>query len=452
MKKIAALLLFLCCLLCACALAEGVPAEVLKPLTSRMGDGYEIMAYFYDPGCSRAHFVLSRDGRNQLAIVHRENGAYELELLAPHALRQGSAIPELKTDDDYYLYVVYRDDNGWEDQYNYHYTGSKWVLDFYSLATARDSFRTFTAYDGRLVYTYFEDLEAENRATIYGEYQRDVRYLNVEALPQTLQEAREKLSQPPSIPDGGLAAQNVKFTSGKKYPVYSGPGDDYLRAANGKAAVSTNDWIQVFGTEDGWALIQYDISSNQMRFGYIEASALPKNADVDELAFSPVDAYITRRTTLTDDPLNTLWVLETLPEGAWVTWLATMGEWAYVESSTGDLMRGFVPLDTISTHRVFDLSSHGFDGSAAAKGGTLTLQPDGAVLLVVDQWQAKAGQAPLRFEVYNEANMQLVLTAELDTSGAYRGSGLMENSWGVLICPVYAEGRADMGAALSVQW
>lgn len=454
MKKMLTMLLVLCSLLiCSAALAEDIPAAVLEPLTGRLEAGYAITAYYYHPGNSRAHFVLSRDGRNQLAIVHEEDGVYELELLATNALRQGDAIPELETDDDYYLYVVYRDENGWEDQYNYHYTGGKWMLDAYVIATSRDNFRVFTAYDGRLAYTYFEDLEMENSANIYGEYQREVKYLNVDSLPETLQEAREKLSQPPQIPDGTLTAKEVKFTSGKKYAVYSGPGTGYYRSGNGKAAVSTNDWIQVFGVEDGWALIQYDISSEQMRFGYIDAAALPKNANVDELAFAPVDAYLTRRVSLTDDPLNSQNALLTLPEGSWVTWLATMGEWAYVESSTGDLVRGFVPLSALTTHRVFDLASHRWNENAAALTGMLTVKPDGTVTVTVDGWLTANGQSPLRFEVYNETTMALICIAGPDATGTYRGTGMMADGWSVLICPVWtADGAADVEAGLSVQW
>ena len=283
-------------------------------------------------------------------------------------------------------------------------------------------------------------------------YQREVEYLNVETLPQTLEEAREKLSEPPEIPEGQLTAKDVQFTSGKKYPVYTGPHAEYLRAADGKASVSTNDWIQVFGVQDGWALIQYDISSTQMRFGYIEASALPGGVQVAPLRFLNQDAYLTRRAALTDDPLNSQGALLTLPEGAWVTWLATMGEWAYVESSTGDMVRGFVPLSSIGTHRTFALADQGTDSLAAAKSGTLTVLPDGMVTLLVDEWLTKAGAHPLRFEVYNADTMELVLTAQMDSAGDYRGTGMMSGGTGVMICPVSIEGVADMTAARSIHW
>lgn len=458
MKKMICVLLMCCLLLCGMAMAEeNIPDAVLAPLQSRFDAGYEIAAYYYHPGNSRAHFVLSRNGRNQLAIVKKTDGGYELELLATNAVRQGNEIPVLETDEFNALYLIYRYEDGREDNYIYEYDWSgtgKWMLSSYVIATSRNNWHSFSCLDGQLVYAYSEDLAVKRSANVYGEYQREVKYLNVEALPETLQEAREKLSQPPEIPEGGLTAQEIKFTSGKKYAVYSGPGEDYLRAANGKAAASTNDWIQVFGTDGDWVLIQYDISANQMRFGYIQASALPKNAQVEELAFQPVSAYTTRRATLTDDPLNTQCALTTLPEGAWVTWLATMGEWAYVESTTGDAMRGFVPVSVLSTDRVFNLADHQWNENAAAVAGSLTVRANGQVTLLVEEWRAdSAGRELAGFIAYNETTMEQLLIAEYDAAtGCCAGQGMLENGWSVLICPVYADGSVDTAAGLSIQW
>ena len=78
----------------------------------------------------------------------------------------------------------------------------------------------------------------------------------------------------PDIPQGEQRAQRIKFTGGEVPGVHT-PART-ICARHGKAAVSTNDWIQVFGQENGWILIQYDLSRDRMRMGYIEASALPK--------------------------------------------------------------------------------------------------------------------------------------------------------------------------------
>lgn len=186
---------------------------------------------------------------------------------------------------------------------------------------------------------------------IYGEYQRDLRYFSFNAFPRTVKQAREKLSNPPEIPDGTLEAKRVKFASGKKYAVYQGPGEEYGRAANGKASVSTNDWIQVFGEENGYVMIQYDISSDRMRIGWIEASSLPKNADVDELRFAPVRAHTTGQARMTDDPLHSQTEIAVIASGSEVLWLATMGDWAYVEADEGAPLRGFVRRNLLTTQR-----------------------------------------------------------------------------------------------------
>lgn len=64
----------------------------------------------------------------------------------------------------------------------------------------------------------------------------------------------------PSIPAGTLSASLVSFTSNQTYPVYSAPDSRSIRGAKGRARVSTNGWIQVFGSEGDWILVQYDIT------------------------------------------------------------------------------------------------------------------------------------------------------------------------------------------------
>lgn len=67
-----------------------------------------------------------------------------------------------------------------------------------------------------------------------------------------------------------LEAQAAAFPAGQRYAVYSGPGEDYLRGANGKAAVSTNASIQSFAKENGWIMIEYAIDDAHHRIGWIQ--------------------------------------------------------------------------------------------------------------------------------------------------------------------------------------
>ena len=81
--------------------------------------------------------------------------------------------------------------------------------------------------------------------------------------------------------------------------------------------------------------------------GWITAAALPRNATVTELAFSPIAAIIGHQTKLTDDPLNSQTSVATLAQGTKVNWLANMGEWAYVEGADARLVRGFVKIEAL---------------------------------------------------------------------------------------------------------
>ncbi|MBQ4073643.1 MAG: hypothetical protein IJD39_00365 [Clostridia bacterium] len=200
----------------------------------------------------------------------------------------------------------------------------------------------------RIIY-YREDL-ARN-TTVWGVVETNLRYCSIAAFPPTVQAAREVLTNPPSIPGSSqLTAKAINFTGGQKFPVYSGPGSSYERAAGGKAMVSTNDWIQVFGEENGYILIQYDISADQMRFGYIEKNALPKGADIPQLTFDFDEAVITQNTYLTDDPLNSQTLIRSISAGqSDVKWLATMGNWVYAEvQGSGESLRGFIPAHAIT--------------------------------------------------------------------------------------------------------
>ena len=161
-------------------------------------------------------------------------------------------------------------------------------------------------------------------------------------------DAPEQTAPPAESPLPELKAQLADFPADQKYPVYTGPGTNYERARQNKAAVSTNDWIQVFGTENGYLMIQYAVTASQYRIGYIDASSLPGNIDAGPLAFASLPAMILRETALTDDPLGEGQPLHTLSAGTEVQWLAVMGGWAYLEwTGNGQPVRGFVPADAV---------------------------------------------------------------------------------------------------------
>lgn len=149
-----------------------------------------------------------------------------------------------------------------------------------------------------------------------------------------------------------LTAQTT-LTAAQDAPVYAAP-DNY--APQGEP-LTKGSAFEACGVEEDWLLIRYDGG----RFGYI---ALPEDVDLQSLTWEAQSAWLTREATLTDGVSELL----TLPEGAWVTALATLDGQVYIESSTGDIVRGFVQPEDLRYDLVFELEE---------AAGTLTVSPDG---------------------------------------------------------------------------
>ena len=153
----------------------------------------------------------------------------------------------------------------------------------------------------------------------------------------------------PEIPAGTLSADVFGFDSNQVYAVYSAPDVKSIRGAGGKSKVSTNDWVQVFGREGDWLLVQYDVKDSFYRIGYISAKAIPSGMSVPDLSLTN-DAVVTMESVkVTDDPLGNQNTLVEIPADSHVTRLGTMGDWSYIEGTSEDkLYRGFVLSSTLS--------------------------------------------------------------------------------------------------------
>ncbi len=222
-------------------------------------------------------------------------------------------------------------------------------------------------------YVEYYNYDGTNQKStrVRGTIQRDIRYLSLESFPMNAADAKKGLTFAPDLPvNSELRAQEVQFTGGKKYEVYSGPGKNTIRGGNGKAAVSTNDWIQVFGRENGWILIHYAIDNSHYRFGYIDAGSLPKDANVGYLNLYARSAVVTDTVAVTDDPLYSRSSLTTVNAGEYVTWLATMENWAYIEGAD---YRGFVPMNAITLPSASGAADTAFQTYTAANGQTYRL-------------------------------------------------------------------------------
>ncbi|MDR2505542.1 MAG: SH3 domain-containing protein [Oscillospiraceae bacterium] len=140
-----------------------------------------------------------------------------------------------------------------------------------------------------------------------------------------------------------------------KYYVYSGPGSNYLRGADGKAAVATNDTVEVYGVTRGYLFVSYPINSTTWRFGYITEDAIAGPSYIPDLEFKTVSAAMRYDCALTDDPYYSRAPLRQIRAGTSVTCLTLngayvrAGNYVYIEVRDGVTApaRGFVPADAI---------------------------------------------------------------------------------------------------------
>ena len=159
-----------------------------------------------------------------------------------------------------------------------------------------------------------------------------------------------------------LASSSLIFTQrsfygGQTLPVYSGPGHEYVRGANGWAKANTDEPLLAAGVENGWALVMYETSNGSVRVGYVDMAQFQYNTSIlklSELRFDYAQATITTGCTLTDDPALNNRSLAFLPQGTRVTYLASLyfhRNWAYIETWVdGKPIRAFVPADCLSVN------------------------------------------------------------------------------------------------------
>ncbi len=177
----------------------------------------------------------------------------------------------------------------------------------------------------------------------------------------------------PALPEGDLQVMNVALKPNRVWEVYTGPGLDYAVASGGKAKLSTKDWVQVLGGE-GWGriLVQYAVSDQRLRIGWIDAEALTEKDYTYEVCFAPGESYrwqpchVNRGCSLTDDPLLSQTPAADLPAQTKASYLCRMGDWAMIDVATNKgRMRGFVPMDAITLEAI-DLNQNPNFADAAA--------------------------------------------------------------------------------------
>ena len=160
-----------------------------------------------------------------------------------------------------------------------------------------------------------------------------------------------------------------------RFPVYSGPGEDYLRGDGGQATVHADQDVRAYGFDGDWLMIAYvvDEQTLQSRVGYIHQDDFRRelnhpqciktevwylyHAPILPLELTDTPMTVTEDTVLTEDPTVSLTPLAELKPGETVTLLMTFMQaytideetvdWAYVEYAGEQPMRGFVRLDAL---------------------------------------------------------------------------------------------------------
>lgn len=465
-----AVLLLTGCVFILPALADpALPQQIASYFSSGDYKDFTILDYdeLQDHGNDNCAFVLARSGKGQIILYQfkQKDGTWKRQFSSYYAAPQSKHDIMIVIDCDGYewptdapitrpqLSIMQLNEDGEYTELcvTYQLENGKWML---------HRIWSYTNWESMLIkegaVSYYESIESSNiKGTAKGTFQRDIRYINLSSFPKTLKDAKAKLTSEPDLPASNeLRSQEVKFDGGKSYNVYSAPDSTSLRGGKGKAKVSTNGWIQVFGQENGYILVHYSIDKNHYRFGYIGADSLPKKSSVSDLYFSPTDAWTVGKVSVTDDPLYSRAELASLPDNDPVTWLATFGNWAYIESSSGDLFRGFVPVSSLTTGRTFVLQNLPDENGRPVWYGELTVYPDGFFdYFAVPAQEGSLGNAAVSvLSVYDTVTEDVLSSVKADEDGVYRGSGVLRTGATGLCFIAFDPNGNPIGTRTAAQW
>ena len=285
-----------------------------------------------------------REQRNVLCLLEKKDGKWRITARNHEALPRGEMVPYLYCEMNDQLEVHWGDveaETGGALYFSL--VDGQWLL-----SHVMDMPRGIWAYPhekGILYYRWWNEGGMPSEESAYGIFDRRFAAFNLSDFPTSLEAARERLTNPPKTPSDFYTPVKLTLRAGEKYDVFAAPGRSSLRSGNGKAVMSTNDWVQIFGEEDGWLLVQYDISADQMRFGYIDASALPRGKSVQQLTWYDLpEQTVNTHTKITDDPTVSFTPIMWVDAGDKVKVLAEYGACYYVEAqnTSGKPLRGFI--------------------------------------------------------------------------------------------------------------
>lgn len=374
MKKMLSILLAVLMLMGAMpAMAEDairnpMPDEIAALFDVPAWDGFDVMvsdsgwaAWEYDDSMDAGVAVMSNGSLHIVCLIEPDSKGNLRITQRNYKMVVGNDVPSV---DWSYGNTTHELTTPWEETRMFEIVGNGYYIAFgkfsgvwrvktiinYKTETLSYVFNEKIGYLEPEAYIEHLDYDMSKMKYAYGTYDNRFAAFNIYDFPKSLEEARAKLTNPPVTPTDFHMPVSVNLRANEKYDVFAAPGRSSYRAANGKAEMSTNDWVQIFGEEDGWLLVQYDINRDKMRFGYIDASALPRDTEVQSLRWYELPKQIIKYNTyVTDDPLASCNTICWLNTGDKVDVLAEFGGWYYIETtdSYGRLLRGFVPQSSI---------------------------------------------------------------------------------------------------------
>lgn len=152
-------------------------------------------------------------------------------------------------------------------------------------------------------------------------------------IPTTVPEPSSKDYHIPSHKTGSISSENA---------VYSGPGTQYYRAANGRANVKSGR-CRFYGLDGDWAMMGYQYGDDY-RIGYIPASGVPSGLNLSQLDFMYQDITVIQDANFNDDPILSPTKIGVISSGTQVKLLGIFNNhWAYIETTLeGKPARGFI--------------------------------------------------------------------------------------------------------------
>ena len=157
--------------------------------------------------------------------------------------------------------------------------------------------------------------------------------------------------QAPALKTSGTERKTVlkelaTKTPGGNYGLFTGPGENYLRADKGGAHIRPTEKCYVIGTEGDWAFVRAATVDGD-RYGYLPTVVLPDKARLKNVSFDCTLTAVLTEADLRDAPDDAAEQLLTVPAQAQVNFLAwsdSSHQYAYVEYQSGEtIARGFVP-------------------------------------------------------------------------------------------------------------